>query len=105
LLFAGAEACATGSRAEHCSAPTGLLEAVPADGPGKSYGLGVQIFERDWAGGVFYGHGGNVMGWSSGMWYFPARDLHLAFVANVALVRERPIFEALLAYADSVSQK
>jgi CubicO group peptidase (beta-lactamase class C family) len=78
-----------------------LLHAVSADGPGKSYGMGVQIFERDWAGGRFYGHGGNVMGWSSGMWYFPGRDLHLAFVANRALVKERPIFEALLAYADA----
>jgi CubicO group peptidase (beta-lactamase class C family) len=77
-----------------------LLDAVPADGPGKRYGLGVQLFERDWAGGEFYGHGGNVMGTTSGMWFFPARGLHLAFVANRALAWERPVFEALLAWAD-----
>lgn len=77
-----------------------LLDSIPAGGPGKSYGMGVQIFDRDWAGGRFVGHGGNVMGVSSGMWFFPERGLHLAFVANRALVWERPIFEALLAWAD-----
>lgn len=77
-----------------------MLESIPAGGPGKSYGLGFQIFERDWAGGRFIGHGGNVMGVSSGMWYFPERGLHLVFLANRALAWERPVFEALLAYAD-----
>jgi D-alanyl-D-alanine carboxypeptidase len=78
-----------------------LLDSIPAGGQGKRYGLGVQLFERDWAGGRFIGHGGNVMGTSSGMWFFPGRELHLAFVANRALVWERPIFEALLQWADS----
>jgi D-alanyl-D-alanine carboxypeptidase len=77
-----------------------LLDVIPAGGPGKFYGLGVQVFDRDWAGGRFIGHGGNVMGVSSGMWYFPDRGMHLAFVANRALVWERPIFEfALESYA------
>jgi D-alanyl-D-alanine carboxypeptidase len=95
-----AGAAAHGSAEQRTTTATALLDSIPADGPGKRYGLGVQIFERDWAGGLFYGHGGNVMGTSSGMWYFPARGLHLAFVANRALAWERPVFEALLEWAD-----
>lgn len=63
-------------------------------GHGKGYGIGVQLFNRDW--GSFLGHGGNTMGYTSGCWYFPDEQLHMLFCVNRGFVREKSLMQSLL---------
>lgn len=71
---------------------TSDLVAVESD---ERYGLGIS-FWADLQGAAAWGHGGNVEGYSSEMFYFPERDVTLVLLVNGSDGDLDAVFDAVL---------
>jgi len=57
-----------------------MLEEAASLEDGEVYGLGLSLFQT--TDGPAYGHGGNIEGYSSDMFYYPERDVVIIVMAN-----------------------
>lgn len=73
-----------------------LLTAVPTGSKGLSYGLGVMVLDKSIALDTAYGHGGDIPGFHTQMFYFPAENFALADVVSSDGVSPNPITAALI---------
>lgn len=71
-------------------------DAIPTQQPGVSYGLGVMELGASVAFDTAYGHGGDIPGFHTQMWYLPKEDLALAATVNSDDGSPNPITAAVL---------